>query len=202
MSAAEALRAARAAGINLGIDGDDLVLEASMPPPAAVLDAVSRHKAEIVSLLSPTGDGWSAEDWQTVFDERAGIIEYDGGAPRAWAEALAKLDPARPPYDIPPKRWLQFIDDCGRFIDDGWAPCAEALGWTPLDLFGCDRAEPFARINHAGLLWLLNGRRLLALAPDAAAIATPSGGTLKYRRCPNEPGRVLAWELSREADVQ
>ena len=53
MSAAEALKAARAAGVELGIDGDDLVLEASAPPPAAVLDLLSRHKAEIVALLRP-----------------------------------------------------------------------------------------------------------------------------------------------------
>jgi hypothetical protein len=32
MSAAEALKAARVAGIKLGIDGDDLVLEASASP--------------------------------------------------------------------------------------------------------------------------------------------------------------------------
>jgi hypothetical protein len=30
---------------------------------------------------------WSAEDWQVFFDERAGIIEFDGGLPRAEAEA-------------------------------------------------------------------------------------------------------------------
>jgi hypothetical protein len=52
MSAAEALKAARAAGVHLGIDGDDLVLEASTQPPAAVLDALSRHKAEIVATAS------------------------------------------------------------------------------------------------------------------------------------------------------
>ena len=28
-----------------------------------------------------------AEDWQVFFDERAGIIEFDGGLPRAEAEA-------------------------------------------------------------------------------------------------------------------
>jgi hypothetical protein len=134
--------------------------------------------------------------------ERAAVIEYDGGAPRTWAEALAQLDPARPPCDIPPARWLRFIDDCGRFIDDGWAPCAEALGWTSLDLFGCNRAKPFSRINHAGLLWLLNGRKLLALGPNAATIATASGGKLTFRKCANEPGRVLAWELSRQEDAQ
>jgi hypothetical protein len=48
MSAAEALKAARAAGLRLGIDGDDLVLEASAPPPP-VLNLLSRHKASIVA---------------------------------------------------------------------------------------------------------------------------------------------------------
>ena len=89
MSAVEALKAARAAGVELALDGDDLVLEAASAPPAAVLDALSRHKAEIVALLRPGRDGWSAEDWQVFFDERAGIVEFDGGLPRAEAEAQA-----------------------------------------------------------------------------------------------------------------
>jgi hypothetical protein len=89
VSAAEALKAARAAGIEIGIDGDDLVLEASAPPSAAVLDLLSRHKAGIVTLLRPDRDGWSAEDWQVFFDQRAGIAEFDGGLPRAQAKARA-----------------------------------------------------------------------------------------------------------------
>ena len=87
MSAVEALKAARAAGIQLGIDGDDLVLEAASAPPAAVLDVLRRHKAEIVALLRPGADDWSAGDWHVFFQERAGIIEFDGGLPRAEAEA-------------------------------------------------------------------------------------------------------------------
>ena len=89
MSAIKALNAARAAGVALALDGDVLVLCAASEPPAAVLDAVSRHKAEIVALLRPGRDGWSAEDWQAYFDERAGIFEFDGGLPRAEAEARA-----------------------------------------------------------------------------------------------------------------
>jgi hypothetical protein len=89
MNAAVALKAARAAGVELAIDGDDLVLNATSAPPAAVLDALSRHKAEIVVLLRPGQDGWSAEDWQVFFDERAGIVEFDGGLPPAEAEAQA-----------------------------------------------------------------------------------------------------------------
>ena len=54
-----------------------------------MLDALSRHKAEIMVLLRPAEDGWSAEDWQVFFEERAGIVEFDGGLPRAEAEAQA-----------------------------------------------------------------------------------------------------------------
>ena len=118
------------------------------------------------------------------------------------AEGVARLNPARSPCDVPIPRWVQFIDDCRRFLDDGWANCAERLGWSPLDLFGCDSTKPFARINRAGLLWLLGGRTLIALAGDAAGIATASGGYLTFRRSMCEPGGVLAWDLSREADAQ
>ena len=89
MSAAEALKAAYAAGIELRLDGDDLLLEASAPPPAAVLDLLSHHKAGIVTLLRPGAEGWSVEDWLAFFDERAGIAEFDGGLTPADAEAQA-----------------------------------------------------------------------------------------------------------------
>jgi hypothetical protein len=86
MSVVEAFKVARAAGVELTLDGDDLVLEAASAPPAAVLHTLSRHKAEIVALLRPGRDGWSAEDWQAFFDERAAMVEFDGGLPRAEAE--------------------------------------------------------------------------------------------------------------------
>jgi hypothetical protein len=89
MSAVDALKAARAAGVELSLDGADLALKAASAPPAAALDALSRHKAEIVALLRPAEDGWSAQDWQVFFDERAGIVEFDGGLPRVEAEAQA-----------------------------------------------------------------------------------------------------------------
>src|SRR6266516_6672666 len=89
MKAVDALERAWAAGITLAVDGDDLVLEAASTPPAAALDALSQHKAEIVALLRPGRDGWSAEDWQVFFDERASIAEFDGGLSRPQADAQA-----------------------------------------------------------------------------------------------------------------
>jgi hypothetical protein len=52
MTIAEAFKAARAAGIQLGIDGDHLVLEAAVPPPPAVIDLLSRHKDEVLALIA------------------------------------------------------------------------------------------------------------------------------------------------------
>jgi len=89
MSAAEALRAARAAGLCVTADGESLVLEARTQPPAWVLNGLAQHKAGVLTLLRPGRDGWSAADWCAFFDERAGIAEFDGGLPRAEAEALA-----------------------------------------------------------------------------------------------------------------
>lgn len=89
MNARMAVLAARAAGIHISVDASDLVLEAAVPPRPFVLEQLSRHKAAILSMLTPGADSWSAEDWQAYFDERAGIAEFDGNLPRHRAEALA-----------------------------------------------------------------------------------------------------------------
>jgi hypothetical protein len=134
--------------------------------------------------------------WTDAEEERAAIVQHDGGAPRAWAEALARLDPNKPPGDVPPRRWLRFIDDCGLFLDGGWASRAVEFGWGPLDLFGCGRERPFARVDHLGLLWLVNGRTIVELHRDRAIIETSGGARQAYRRRPIEVGRVvLAWDL-------
>jgi hypothetical protein len=115
MTAAEALKQARASGIGVRIDGDDLSLEASAPPPDELLDLLLQHKAEIVALLRRGDDGCSGEDWREFFDERAGIAEFDGGLPRDQAEALAFSCCVgewlkRNPVQSPPGR----CDHCGQ----------------------------------------------------------------------------------------
>jgi hypothetical protein len=133
--------------------------------------------------------------WGEAEEERAAIVEDDGKIPRAWAEGFARLDPNRPPGDVPAKRWLRFVDDVGTFLDSPFCAVAAALGWGPYDLFGCDRDRPFARIDQAGLLWLLGGDKLIALTENTATIKTRTGARQTYRRKTVEFGRVLAWEL-------
>jgi hypothetical protein len=89
MSAFQALKAARDAGVRIVIDGDALALDADAAPPVAVLNLLSRYKAGVVALLRTGSDGWSGEDWRAFFDERAGIAQFDGGLLRASAEARA-----------------------------------------------------------------------------------------------------------------
>lgn len=160
------------------------------PPPGPTFE----HFEQIERRADPEAEPIGA--WSDAEEERAAIIEYDGGAPKHWAESLARLDPARPPSDMPPRRWVQFIDDAGRFIDGGWPDRATALGWRALDIFGCDRERPYARVDRAGLLWLINGGKLVAMSEHAATIERPSGMRQTFRRVPVEAGRiVLAWEL-------
>jgi hypothetical protein len=158
-------------------------------------DLTFEHFEQFERRGDPLSD--TAEIWSDAEEERAAIAEHDGGAPRIWAEALARVDPRKPPGDVPPRRWLRFIDDCGRFLDGGWAARATALGWGPLDLFGCDRDRPFARVDHLGLLWLVNGGAVAELYRDRAIIVTERGAPQCYRRRPVEVGRVvLAWEIA------
>lgn len=147
MSAAEALRAAQAAGVSVEIESGDLVLKAAAPPPAAVLEALACHKAGVTALLNILAvfpdavldpapvrvlrpnpfplirrllrAEWGAEwataqpgalptnvaalhptsradcdsaDWRALYDERAGILEFEGGMARAQAEAQAFVE--------------------------------------------------------------------------------------------------------------
>jgi hypothetical protein len=78
MSAAKALKAARAAGISIEGDGGDHTLQASAAPPRDVIDALSRHKQAIIALMRPASDCWSREDWRCYFDERIRRAEFEG----------------------------------------------------------------------------------------------------------------------------
>jgi hypothetical protein len=141
-----------------------------------------------------------ADTWNDAHEERAAIIEHDAGIPRAWAEGLARLNPARPPADISPKRWLRFINDCRHFLAAGWAARAAEFSWGLLHLFGCDCERPFARVDNMGLIWFLNGGTITELHRDCAVIQTRTGARQSYRRRPVEVGRVvLAWERAPSA---
>jgi hypothetical protein len=100
---------------------------------------------------------------------------------------------SRCPDLVPPARWQQAIKD-GRAFLARWGRQAEALGWTARDLFGLHQppTKPhpsysrLSRYDETGLIWLLDGRRVVALSEDRAAIQSPSDNVTIYRKL-NKP---------------
>jgi len=96
----------------------------------------------------------------------------------------------KPPALIDVTRWQECVQDGSKFLAR-WGEQAEALGWTSADLFGLhtppERPHPsysrLSRYDHIGLCWLLEGRAVVALTADTAAIENPAtGGITVYRR--------------------
>jgi hypothetical protein len=103
---------------------------AKLAKTAKLTNAESERGATLATFAALAG-GLSQSHNREHAPESRTHAGHDAGAPRAWAEGLARLDPAHPPSDVPPGRWVRFIDDCGMFLDGGWAAKAAALGWGP-----------------------------------------------------------------------
>jgi hypothetical protein len=99
--------------------------------------------------------------------------------PSGWIDGVARLEHHRPLTDIPPHRWRQFLSDCNKFLTGGenWAGRAAELGWNAATLFGCHRARPLAHPGGAGLLWAIQGGRLVELHRDWAVIELAANGS-------------------------
>ena len=64
-----------------------------------------------------------------------------------------------------------------------WLTRVEALGWGPLDLFGCD-GERRLGTDREGLIWLLKGGRVAELTRHRATVETVTGCSQIYERRP------------------
>ena len=108
MSAFRTLDAARAAGIEVRLDGKDLVLSGASATPTDVLDMLRQHKFSIVALLQrpivpcpslQPSQPWDRDDWRDFSDEQVRVYEGNGLS-RPAAEARA--------YDSCVAQWLCF----------------------------------------------------------------------------------------------
>jgi hypothetical protein len=105
-----------------------------------------------------------------------------------FAIAFAAIERRCPDY-VEANRWQQAVQDGRRFLAQ-WGDQAAGLGWTPRDLFGLhtppEQPHPsynrLSRYDEAGLVWLLDGRLVVALTETSAAIQTSGGNRLVYRR--------------------
>jgi hypothetical protein len=178
MSAFQALDAARAAGVEVGLNGKSLVLSAATAPPTDVLDMLRRHKCSFVSLLQGRFlalrqpiQAWDPVDWKAFFDERAAIAEYDSGLPRAEAEARA--------FDCCVAEWMlrnRINSSQDRCLECGKSATYDAL--VPIGLIGSGEAW-----LHCGCVPAWRSARIaaaVAALSEMNIIAAP--GTAPFRR--------------------
>lgn len=65
------------------------MLSSDTLPEEGLLHELRSAKPGIVAYLRGLAC-WGEEDWKALYDERAGIVEFDGGLTRAEAEARAR----------------------------------------------------------------------------------------------------------------
>jgi hypothetical protein len=186
----------------------------NLTPAPAKVAKVAKDDKDFRNFRSPSSvfDGGAlSASWEEArrdrLEERAAILEVDGGLPRTEAEAFADRDtreaerdasPYAPalaelrgkcPTHVPEDRWRQAITDATAFATE-WGGEARTFGWTEAELFGlhpvpeqpAPNYDRLARLDDMGLIWLLRGRLVVALTATEAAYRCPSDAILTYRR--------------------
>src|SRR5262249_53013401 len=108
--------------------------------------------------------------------------------PPPYAPIVAALE-RRCPDHIDTSDWRLAVANSRRVLAQ-WGEQAAGLGWTGRDLFGLASASEkpapnyrrLSRYDKTGLIWLLNGRPVVALTNTTAAIKNATGAVTVYRR--------------------
>ena len=159
---------------------DETPHETTMRHPVSWPSLVSHpHETPLVESNQPLNPGVSSSHSLGVRQMR---LPQNNETPRetvvrragnlAFADALAELGTRCPDY-VEAERWRRCLIDAQRFLAE-WGDKALALGWSANDLFGLHEppAKPhptYARLSRydaMGLLWLLQGRRVIVLTPS------------------------------------
>ena len=160
--------------IHLSVSGSGLRYRAPRGVMTPELRATLKaRKPEIMAALAgapeaaagdaPEPDDWTAADWQELFDERAGIAEYDGGLSRPEAEVVA--------FRACTLRWLA-VHPIEPSPGGGCAWCGEsAAGEGEVVLIGLNAAGP--AWAHPDCHALLTAQRLVEAADALAELVDP-----------------------------
>lgn len=105
--AAEIMKRIRAHGANVTIDGGKLIVVNKAKLPEGALDFIRQNSRAIAAFIERKGD----------VDERAAIIEFEGGMPRRDADRIARLLFANCPAGTPAADWTWFVNKAMEIID-------------------------------------------------------------------------------------
>jgi len=111
------------------------------------------------------------------------------------ADGLTRLRMMSPPRITRPAVWPVVVADALRLASEGWAAQALALGWEPVQLWGCS-PDKGGNPDHDGLAVLLCERRIVVLDDRSALIESQAGARRLFNRRPMV-GAVLLWDIGR-----
>jgi hypothetical protein len=100
-------------------------------------------------------------------DERQAIAEMEGGVSPLYSAGFARLQ-LTPPPGLSVPRWLQAVDDAGRFLD-AFGQQAQAMGWPEDALFG-----------SGGLIQTLQGAHVTKITSTTAVLSDSRCEQKKY----------------------
>jgi hypothetical protein len=108
---------------------------------------------------------------------------------RPWWRPSPPWNAAVPTISMPPTGSMPSKMDVGSWCS------GERMRSTVADIFGFppvpENPDPswrrLARIDQLGLVWLMHGRPVTAIAAGNATIATPAGGSVTFYRLPETP---------------
>jgi hypothetical protein len=149
MSAA-LIQAAAAAGVQLTLNGDKLVMKAKHKPPSDLLAEIKAHKPEIVAALQSAEDQsrckihpawWPLPHPRVILEPPFGLDRPPAQLRAAWIAVCLE----RPP-DIDALVWEVAMFNTALLFGD-WGRLIEDYRWTANDLFGPD-----------GLAWAIKSR--------------------------------------------
>jgi hypothetical protein len=162
----------------------------SMPPQAPEIASVTIANSNVDAKEQP-----SVRD--AKFSDRAPAESESRGIVQQWIEGVQRLDYMRCPTAVPLTRWHLFLGDCHSFLSSSekWSERAATLGWKALALFGCHRTRPLEHLGSAGLLWAINGGKLVELHRDWAVIERQQDKSRQvyHRRRQDEAHVTLPW---------
>src|SRR5215831_15456932 len=135
---------------------------------------------------------------ETLLGERQRITHAKAFKRAKYSLQIRSVRAGFAPPDVPRHRWRQFVSDCQSFLNssENWAERAAELGWDARALFGCHRNYPLMHLGSAGLLWAVNGGKLVELHRDWAVIELPVNRSQRiFSRRDVAAGKViLPWD--------
>lgn len=160
---------------------DERAAQASVPDPADLAERAAFLQYD-ASLSRPEADDQAARE--------AGFVDaaaYRRQQVSYWRCGLRRLlNGSFPRFDE------AYVRNAIRFIDDGWAQKAVALGWDEPSLFWADPLAPWARLDRIGAAYLAN--HVVAITADTIRTEGSPGSPLTIQRVRGDGRGCVPWE--------